>query len=281
MRKIFIYILILGTSLSSCITIEDDPFVTLTPTVEFRGYVLNNKAIVNTTVNAGPIFGNPGNIPTVFMYQGVVSFYEESSGDLITSTQITGDGLTAVVESQVTSENYQGVIIEVSGIVSAYADKESDGKRSNDILLNKSEFYEVASLSDVISLDDYPVVTMSPTVEFQTHIRNKELYITSTVSVNPGYIVTSSYPIVFTHDGVLQIYDKVTGALVKSGALDGTGLTSAVTILQDTATYDGFVIIASGMIECTGDIASDGSSANDILISTAEFQEVLEMDLRE
>lgn len=281
MRKACIYLLIFLFSLNSCIKIEEDPFVTLSPSVEFRGYVLKDKAVVNASVYAGPVFGNPGNIPTVFEYQGEISFYDEPTGELITSKTISGNGPNIIIETQVTAESFENVIIEVSGEVTAYADKDSDGDRANDVLLDKSQFYEVADLPDVINLDNYPVVILDPSVEFQTYFRDHQLYITSTASANPTYQVTASYPILFTFDGVVQVYDRDSESLVKSGTLDEEGLTSAVTVVTDTSSYDGFVIIATGTVECTGDIASDGDPSNDIQISSAEFIETVVIDFTE
>ncbi len=281
MKKTIIYFLVFLFPVNSCIKIEDEPFVTLTPTVEFQGYILKDKAVVNTTVYAGPVFGNPGNIPTVFMYEGEVSFYNEDTGELIASAQITGDGLAAIIETEVTADTYENVIIEASGIITAYADKESDGDRANDIVLHKSVFYEVADLPDVVNLENYPVVTMDPSVEFQTYFRDHQLYITSTASANPTYQVTASFPILFTFNGVLQVYDRDSELLIKSGTLDEEGLTSAVTVVADTTSYSGFVIIATGTVECTGDIAADGDSSNDIRISNAEFIETIVIDFDE
>jgi hypothetical protein len=281
MKNIFIYSILVLFAATSCITIEDDPFVIVDPAVEFRGHLLDDKVVVNSTVYANPAFTNPGNIPTVFVYEGAIDIYNELTGSLLASTPIEGDGLSTVIKTEADAASLDNIIVSASGTVAAYADKESDGDPSNDLFLHKSEFYDVANLSDVINLPDYPIVTMDPLIEYQTYFKGEELYTTATIFSNPTYVNTGSFPILFGYDGVLQIYDGGSGVLLRSISITGSGLTKAVTILSDTTGFDRFVVITSGNITCTGDIGSDGNVGNDILISTAEYYEVFPVDLEE
>jgi hypothetical protein len=281
MKKLIIYVAILMVALTSCITIEDEPFVIVDPAVEFRGHLLDDKVVVNSTVYANPAFTNPGNIPTVFVYEGTIELYNELTGALVATTPITGDGLSSVIRTEADAASLDNIIVSSSGTVSAYADKESDGDPSNDLFLHKSEFYEVANLSDVISLPNYPIVTMDPDIVYQTYFKGEEMYTTATILANPVYVNAGSFPILFRYDGVMQLYDAGSGALLRSSTITGNGLTNATTVVTDTTGYDGFVLITSGNITCTGDIGSDGNAGNDIPISTAEYYEVYTVDLRE
>lgn len=281
MRKIFIYSFVLLFAATGCITIEDDPFVTVDPTVEFRGHLLDDQVVVNSTIYANPAFANPGNIPTVFVYEGAIELYNELTGNLLATTEITGDGLSSVIKTEADAAGLDNIIVTANGTISAYADKESDGDPSNDLFLHKSDFYEVAGLADVINIPAYPIVTMDPGIGYQTYFRGKQMYTTATIAANPTYVNTGSFPILFDYDGVVQLYDARSGTLLRSSSITGSGLTNAVTILADTSGYDGFVIITEGSITCTGDIGADGNAGNDILISTAEFYEVFPVDLRE
>lgn len=281
MRKLSIILLTIIFSITGCITIEDEPLVTVSPAIEFQGYIQGEEVHVTATVRANPTFVNPGNIPTVFEYEGELELYNGDSGALLTSSDITGDGLSTIAKAIADADAFEKIVIVASGSVSAFADKDSDGDRSNDLFLHKASFYEVINMSEVINLQDYPVIIMEPTVEFQPHIRGTELFTTSVVAANPDYLNSGSFPILFGYDGVIQVYDETSGALLKSSALTGSGLTNAVTVVVDTTSFDGFVIIASGTITCTGDVDSDGESANDIFISSAEFYGLLEVDLTE
>lgn len=281
MKKLIIYITILLFTATSCITIEDDPFVIVDPTVVFRGHLLDDMVVVNSTVYANPAFANPGNIPTVFVFEGEIDLYNELTGELLATTPIEGDGLSTVIRTEAEAASLDNIIVSAAGTVSAYADKESDGDPSNDLFLHKSEFYEVANLAEVINLPNYPIVTMDPDIEYQTYLKANELYITATIYSNPTYVNTGSFPILFRYDGVMQVYDPVSGTLLRSSTITGNGLTNAVTVLTDTTGYDGFIVITSGNITCTGDIGNDGNTGNDIPISTAEFNEVFPVDLEE
>jgi len=281
MKKTLYILLILPLVLGGCIRIENDPLVTVTPTVDFQGHIRNDEVYVTTTVYANPTFVDAGNIPVKLYYEGSVAFYDEASGDLLAYEEISGEGLTNITVTSSVAESIDNMIVIVRGTVSAYADKDSDGDSSNDLFIHSADFYQEEQVSNIVILEDYPVVIMDPTVEFQMYIRNNELYTTSTISANPDYLLTGTNSIVFKHEGVLQVYDVTSGALLKSASLAGTGYTNAVTILTDTSSFSGFIIIASGTITCNEDVENDGLTSNDRFISSADFYEVLEVDLQE
>jgi len=275
-------IIILGVILlNSCITIEDEPFLTMSPTVTFQGHLRHDSVFVTATVNTNAAFTNPGNIPTNFVYEGTVELYNSDTGELIATQDITGDAISAIVEVATNAEDFDEMVVIASGSISAYADKESDGDLSNDQFITKSNFYQVISLAEVVNVEAYPVVTLSPDVDFQAHIRGTDLYTTSVVTANPVYLNTGGFPILFEFNGVIQVYDVTSGALLRSSAISGDGLSNAVTVVTDTTNFSGFVIISSGTITCTGDIESDGISSDDIFISSAEFYGLLDVDLEE
>jgi hypothetical protein len=281
MKKAFLYSIILLVALNGCIVIEDDPFVILSPEVTLQSHVKGNTVYVTATIFANPAFGTPGNIPTVFSYQGEVTLYNETTGAELDSKVIAGDGTRAIVEVSASANTLQNMVIIVSGRVLAHADKGSDGDPTNDILLDKAEFYQMQLLSEVISLQDFPVVTLAPAVEYQSHFRGTELYTTATITANPTYINTGIEPILFGYSGLVQIYDTATGALLKSSTISGSGLSTNVTILVNTATINGLVIITSGTVTCTVDVGADGNASNDLTVSSARFYSTQVVDLTE
>ncbi|MCA1746750.1 MAG: hypothetical protein LC655_03575, partial [Bacteroidales bacterium] len=267
-------------ALNGCIVIEEDPFVTLTPEVILQSHVRGNAVYVTATINANPDYVTLGNIPTVLSYEGEVELYNEATGALLDAMPIEGSGPSAVVEVSASAANLRDMVIIVSGRVQARADKGNDGDPDNDYLLEKAEFYQMRLLSEVISMQDYPVVTMAPTVEPQSHFRGTELYTTAIIAANPTYLNTGIDPILFGYSGVMQIYDRASGALLKSTAIAGSGLSTSVTILVNTAIISGrLVIITSGTVTCTADIDADGNASNDIVISTATFYSTEEVSV--
>jgi len=281
MKRILLYSIFLLAGMTGCITIVDEPLVTVSPTVDFRGHIRGDQVYITATVFANVGIVNPGNIPTVYEYDGSIGVYNQDTGDLLAFGNISGDGLSSVNEVSLDAEDFEQFVVVVSGTVSASADIEADGDPSNDLLLHTAEFYEVITLADIIEISDYPIVTMTPAVDYQGYFKGTDFYITATISANPAYVNAGSFPILFEYDGVLQIYDEGSGALLRSSSVNGHGLSNSVTVLSDTTNFDGFVVIASGDITCTGDIGSDGDDSNDILISTAEYYEVLVVDLIE
>ncbi len=253
----------------------------LNPEVNLQSHLKSNTVYVTATIFANPAFGAPGNIPTLFSYQGEVELYNESTGELLDSKPITGDGTRSIVEVSASANTLQNMVIIVSGRVLAHADRGSDGDPTNDILLDKTDFYQMRLLSEVISLQDFPVVTLAPAVEYQSHFRGTELYITATITANPTYINTGLDPILFGYNGIVQIYDTTTGALLKSSVIGGTGLSTNVTILVNTATISGLVIITSGTVTCTVDVGADGNASNDLAVSSARFYSTQVVDMTE
>ena len=281
MRKILLVVGFLGLMVTGCLNIEEDPLVTVDPAIFFRAHVRSANVFVTAEISANPTFIEVGNIPTVFEYEGILELYDERSGELLNSVPIEGDGLRTLVEISAAETDYNDIIAIASGTVSAYADKESDGNRSNDLFMHEADFYEVNYLRDLIVGQDFPVVSLSPAVTFQTHIRNEELYTTATVQANPVFQVTGEDPIRIEYEGVLQVYDEISGALLKSSAISGEGLNRTTTVVADTASFDGFVVIASGTVTCTADVDSDGDDSNDFFINSAQFNDLLLVDLRE
>ena len=281
MKKYILPVIALLLTLSSCIVIEDDPLVMVNPEVRFQSHIRGENVYVIATVFANPEYINPGNIPTMFEYQGEITLYDGKTGTLLASETIAGKGLSSITEVSAPSASFQNIIIVASGRVSALADKGTDGDPSNDLLLHQSDFYEAVPLAEVINLQAYPVVTLDPQVEYITHFRGTELYTNATVTANPTYLNTGSYPLIFTYNGVVQIYNKTNGALLKSSTISGSGLSADVTVLIDTTSYQGFVIITSGTVTCTGDIGADGDASNDVLVSSARYYELIEVDLTE
>lgn len=281
MKKIIIFSLIVLFSMQSCLDLENEPLVTVDPSVSFQGHIRNNQVYVTGIVDANPVFIDPGNIPTVLSYNGELELYNNVTGELLNSSKIDGAGLSSIAEVSTSADNFDKIVIIASGTVTIHGDKESDGDSSNDVFIHSSDFYEVINLTEVVNLQDYPVVTVEPSVSFQSYISSQKLHTTASIMANPTYIVTGANPIVFDYKGVMQLYDEVSGNLLKSSSLSGDGLSNAVTIAADTASFDGFVIIASGTIFCYADIESDGDLSNDLLISEAEFSEIIMIDLIE
>ncbi len=281
MKKIYILVGCLFLTMSGCIVIENDPFLLVDPVLEFYAHIRKDSLYVTSTVNANPTFVDPGNIPTVITYKGDLEIYNEETGLLLGSAQITGDGLNTLVEASALFENFEHIIVIATGIVSAYADKGSDGDSSNDIFIHESDFYELVYLNDLLNLEGYPVVTMDPEIDYQTYFSNHQLVTTATISANPDYIVAGNIPVIFDYEGVMQVTDQETGALLKSTTIDDEGLSIAVSILADTVSYNNFVIHVSGTLTARADLGSDGDPSNDLFVASTEFNDVINVDLNQ
>src|SRR6056297_4249826 len=96
--------------LSGCLNIEETPLVTLDPSVFYQLHVKNQRIFLNAEIRANPDFIEVGNIPTHFEYSGTVELYDEISGELLSSTEIEGEGLSTLVEITADKSDYEHVI---------------------------------------------------------------------------------------------------------------------------------------------------------------------------
>ncbi len=279
MRKLLLCVVSVLVLTQGCLVLEEEPLVVLSPNVDFQANVRGNTLYVTAAFSANPNYITAGNIPALFYYEGTIELYDKQSGDLLVDADFKGQGQSAEIEVSTEPEALENVVIVIYGNTSVYADTKSDGDTTNNQFVTASDFYVTRELSEVMTLDTDPVVLLTPSVIFQTHIRNSELYATATINANPNFLVLGTIPVYFGYDGVLQVYDQVSGALVRSVNISGSGLANAVNTVADTTGRDGLVIIASGMVYAYADVGSDQLTANDKTLNYAEFYQVLTVDL--
>jgi hypothetical protein len=281
MKKALYFGILVLIMLQSCLILEEDPIVILRPSINFQGYIQSDQIFISASLLANPDYITPGNIPTLFKYSIDLQIYNKVTGELLNTVSESGDGSSGSIEISATANRLRDLYLIASGTVSCSADKGSDADPSNDVFIAATDFNEVTDIADVVTLDEEPLVILSPSVVFQTNIRSSDLYATAKVNANPNFIVNGDIPVVISYSGVLQVFDETSGALLKSTTVEGSGYSTAVSILADTTSYSGMILIANGEAICSADVGADGDPSNDIEISRAEFYESLRVDLTE
>jgi hypothetical protein len=277
MKYILSYIFVFSLLFSSCLIVEEDPIISLNPSVDIQASFRNNELYVTSIISANPTYVQVGNIPARFTSDGSISIYNETNGTLIDSYDFEGQGITKSTALTTDIVSIDDLIIVVSGTFWCYADRGSDASSDNDVLIGSSAFFEQQLVDELIIEDVLPVITLNPTVAIQSHIRNRDLYATATLAANPNYILLGDVPAYFDYDGVMQLYDRESGALLRSRAIDGSGSSSVSTLLIDTTGYQGFVLIVDAEIVCFGDVGSDNDASNDVVLTNAEIFEYREL----
>jgi hypothetical protein len=122
-----------------------------------------------------------------------------------------------------------------------------------------------------INIEEEPILLVNPTAELSAHIKNKKIYATVLINVNPQVLTAGNIPITFDFSGELAIYNTETGNIIDVNAFTGNGLSQVYTVAADTASHDRFVVTARGSIEAFADIGNDGDPKNDKMIASGDF----------
>ena len=132
-------------------------------------------------------------------------------------------------------------------------------------------FLALLIIPGCLNLDEDPILNVRPTVELSAHIKNKRIYATAQINVNPDIYTAGTMPTRFVYIGNLAIYNTNTGSIIDVNAFSEGGLSQVYTVTADTASHQKLVVIADGVIEAYADIEDDGDPSNDKLISEGGF----------
>ena len=126
-------------------------------------------------------------------------------------------------------------------------------------------------LSSCLNIEEEPILLINPTTEISAHVKNRRIYATALVAVNPQVLTAGNLPTIFEFLGELAIYNTKTGNIIDVNAFTGGGLSQVYTVTADTVSHDRFVVVASGTINAYADIGNDSDPSNDKLISSGDF----------
>ncbi len=134
-------------------------------------------------------------------------------------------------------------------------------------------FLALVMITSCIKIEEEPILLIDPTAEISAHVKNKRIFVTALISVNPQILTAGNIPTIFEFTGELAIYNTNSGTIIDVNAFGGEGLSKIYTVTADTASHTRFVVIASGTINAYADIGNDDDPANDKLISSGDFHE--------
>ena len=129
----------------------------------------------------------------------------------------------------------------------------------------------LAILISCIRIEEEPILLINPTAEISAHIKDRKIFATVVVNVNPQVLTPGNIPTIFDFTGELAIYNTATGNEIDVKAFSGGGLSQVYTVSADTTEQERFVVIASGTIDAFADIGNDEDDSNDKLISSGHF----------
>jgi hypothetical protein len=130
-------------------------------------------------------------------------------------------------------------------------------------------------LAGCLSIEEEPVMTIRPAAEISAHIKNRQIFATAQISVNPQILASGNLPLYYEYSGELAIYNTNTGTVIDVNAFTGGGLSQYYTVSADTTSQERFIIIAEGSVDAITDIGNDQDASNDKIVATGEFHNEL------
>jgi hypothetical protein len=122
-----------------------------------------------------------------------------------------------------------------------------------------------------LDLDEEPMLVINPTAEISVHVKDRKIFASSLISVNPQIIIGGNIGIIYELSGELAIYNTLNGTIIDVSSVSGGGLSQMYTVSADTIGHERFVIIASGTVKVYADSDKDGKIHSGNLLTEGEF----------
>ncbi|MCP4313585.1 MAG: hypothetical protein GY790_20215 [Bacteroidetes bacterium] len=132
-------------------------------------------------------------------------------------------------------------------------------------------FLSLLVFSSCLNLEEEPIVMINPSAQITAHVKDKKIYATGLITVNPQVLSVGNIPIIYEFTGELAIWNTNSGTIIDGNSLSGGGLSQVYTVSADTTGHDRFIVIASGSIKAFADINNDGEESNNKLVSEGDF----------
>jgi hypothetical protein len=136
----------------SCLNLDEDPLLTVTPTVDLSAHIKNKRITATAQINVNPDIYTAGTLRVWFLYSGDLAIHNAKTGYIIDINTFSGGGLSQVFKVEADTASHQKLVVIAEGMIEAYADIENDGDPSNDKLISSGGFHQEA----VYTLSELP-----------------------------------------------------------------------------------------------------------------------------
>ncbi len=136
----------------SCLNLDEDPLLTIRPTVELSAHIKAKRIYATAQINVNPDIYTAGTLRVWFAYNGEMAIYNAKTGNIIDVNTFSGGGLSNVFDVSADTASHQKLVVIAEGEIEAYADIENDGDPSNDKLISSAGFHQEA----VYTLSELP-----------------------------------------------------------------------------------------------------------------------------
>ncbi len=128
----------------SCLNLDEDPILTIAPTVDLSAHIKNERIFATAQINVNREINTPGTLEIRFVYIGDLAIYNSVTGNIIDVNAFSGGGLSQVYTVAADTASHQKLIVIADGVIEAYADTGNDGDPSNDKLISQGGFHQEA-----------------------------------------------------------------------------------------------------------------------------------------
>ncbi len=128
----------------SCLNLDEDPLLTVNPTVELSAHIKNERITATAQINVNPDIYSAGTLNMRYVYIGDLAIYNTITGNIIDVNSFSGGGLSQVYHVEADTASHEKLVVIAEGEIEAYADIENDGDPSNDKLISSAGFHQEA-----------------------------------------------------------------------------------------------------------------------------------------
>jgi len=135
-------VVLLLLTLSSCLNLDEEPILMLSPTAIISGHIKDQKIFATSLISANPQVQAIGNVATLYEFSGDLAIYNTYNGTIIDVSSISGGGLSQTYTVSADTLGHERFIVIANGRIKAYSDLDNDGKIHSGNLISEGEFYQ-------------------------------------------------------------------------------------------------------------------------------------------
>jgi len=138
-------------TLTSCFNLEEEPILTVRPTVTISAHVKNARIYATAQINVNPDVIVVGTLQVNYEYSGNLTIYNTRTGNIIDVNAFSGGGQSQVYEVTADTASHERFVVIADGRIEAWADIGDDGEPGNDKLISEAGFHQEAEyfLNDI------------------------------------------------------------------------------------------------------------------------------------
>jgi len=153
MKSHHIFPLLALFTMTSCFNLDEEPILTVNPTVQISAHIKNARIYATAQINVNPDVVVVGDLQVHYEYSGDLAIYNTETGNIIDVNAFSGGGQSQVYTVAADTASHESFVVIADGKIEAWVDIGDDGEPGNDKLISEGGFHQEAvyQLPDVQS----------------------------------------------------------------------------------------------------------------------------------